>query len=315
MMATQRLAVRVRAIEPLSPTLKHIVLQPADGGLLPTSMPGAHLALILPGEKRDYRNSYSITTKPDERSRYEIIVRRTANSRGGSDFIHAELKPGGILASAIPNSQFPLQNLARKHLLIGGGIGITPFLSFFPVLRARSEWLEMHQFCAPGEVSVFERLLEPFAGPDIQVHASRQAISLTDLLARQPLGTHVYCCGPSGLMDAVRDTALALGWPPMRVHLESFGAFGGESFRVKLSQSSREIPIGEHESMLEALENAGVEMPSLCRGGACGECLSTVLDGIPDHRDHFLTADEKAEGRLVMPCVSRAKTPTLTLAR
>jgi ferredoxin len=101
----------------------------------------------------------------------------------------------------------------------------------------------------------------------------------------------------------------------MRVHLESFGALGGESFRVKLSRSGREIPIGEHESMLEALENASVEMPSLCRGGACGECLSTVLDGIPDHRDHFLTADEKAEGRLVMPCVSRAKTPTLTLAR
>jgi dimethylamine monooxygenase subunit B len=315
MIASQLLAVCVRAIELLSPTLKRIVLEYADGGLLPTSLPGAHLTLILPGEKRDYRKSYSIITGPDERSRYEIIVRRTPDSRGGSAFIHAELKPGDVLMAAVPNSQFPLQNKARKHLLIAGGIGITPLLSFLPVLRARLDRLELHQFCARGEVSVFEKLLGPSGGHDVHVHAGRQAMSVADLLVRQPLGTHVYCCGPEELMDTVHDTALALGWPLTRVHLESFGAFGGEPFCVKLSQSGQEIPVGEHESMLEALENAGLQVPSLCRGGACGECLSTVLDGVPDHRDHFLTNEEKADGRLVMPCVSRAKTSTLTLAR
>src|SRR6266851_844766 len=134
MITSQPLAVRVRVVEPLSPTLKRIVLEHADGGLLPTPLPGAHLVLILPGEKRDYRNSYSIISQLDERSRYEIIVRRTVNSRGGSAFIHTGLKQGDVLTSAIPNSQFPLQNKARKHLLIGGGIGITPLLSFLLVL-------------------------------------------------------------------------------------------------------------------------------------------------------------------------------------
>lgn len=315
MITSQPLELRVRVVEPLSPTLKRIVLEPADGNLLPTSQPGAHLALLLPGEKRDYRNSYSIVSRPDERSHYEIIVRRTVDSRGGSAFIHAGLKQGDVLTSAIPNSQFPLQNKARKHLLIGGGIGITPLLSFLPALRARQEWLELHHFSARGEASVFEKLLEPFGGHDVHVHAGRLAISLDELLARQPLGTHVYCCGPKQLMDTVHDTALALGWPPVRINLESFGAFGGDPFYVRLSQSGREIPVGEHESMLEALENAGLQVPSLCRGGACGECLTAVVDGVPDHRDHFLTAEEKAEGRLVMPCVSRARTPYLTLAR
>src|SRR5713226_5085041 len=117
MMPSEPLAVRVRAIEPLSPTLKHIVLENADGGVLPTSLPGAHLAMILPGRERAYRNSYSIITTPDERSRYEIIVRRTTDSRGGSAFVHASLRTGDVIISAAPNNQFPLRNKARRHLL------------------------------------------------------------------------------------------------------------------------------------------------------------------------------------------------------
>jgi len=314
-MTSQPLELRVQVVEQLAPTLKRIVLEHVDGGLLPTSQPGAHLTLLLPSKKRSYRNSYSIVSSPDERSHYEIIVRRTVDSRGGSAFIHVGLKQNDVLTSAIPNSQFPLQNLARKHLLISGGIGITPLLSFLPVLRRRQEWLELHHFSARAEAAVFETLLEPFGGHDVHVHIGRSAISLTELLARQPLGTHVYCCGPKQLMDSVHDTALALGWPPVRINLESFGVFGGDRFYVRLSLSGREIAVGEHESMLEAIENAGLQVPSLCRGGACGECLTTVVDGVPDHRDHFLTAEEKAGGRVVMPCVSRARTPYLTLAR
>ncbi len=140
-MTSQPLKLRVRIIERLAPTLKRIVLEHADGSLLPTSQPGAHLALLLPGEKRNYRNSYSIVSSSDERSHYELIVRRTADSRGGSAYIHVGLKQGDVLTSAMPNSQFPLQSGARKHLLISGGIGITPLLSFLPALRTRRGWL------------------------------------------------------------------------------------------------------------------------------------------------------------------------------
>jgi dimethylamine monooxygenase subunit B len=314
MTSSSSLRLRVVQLETLSKTLKRVTLEAADGGILPTSAPGAHLSLTLPGKERNYRNSYSITTRPDERARYEIIVRKTADSRGGSVFVHESLRVGDVLTSAMPNSQFPLRNLARKHLLIGGGIGLTPLLSFLPVLRGGDAWLELHQFCIPQEVSVFEGLLMPHAGGDIHVHG-QPATDLAGILGQQPLGTHLYCCGPKGLMDSVRDAALGLGWPQTRLNFESFGMFGGAPFTVKLAKSGREIAVGEHESMLEALENAGVAISSLCRGGACGECLTEVVAGDPEHRDHFLSEQEKTSGRLVMPCVSRSKSSCLTLAR
>ncbi len=313
MIAIEPLSLRIRQIEPLSPTLKYLVLEPADGGLLPTPPPGAHLGLHLPARERVFRNAYSIVSHPNERSHYAVIVRRTATSRGGSAFVHETLKAGDIIAAAPPSSEFPLQNLARKHLLIAGGIGITPFLSFLPLLRERGERHEMHQFAQRDEMAPFERLLSPHARHDIHVHGGRGALEIAHILARQPLGTHVYTCGPEALMQAVQAAADLLGWPRTRVHLESFGVAGGAPFTVRLARSGGELAVGEHQTMLEALEAAGLPVTSLCRGGACGQCLTPVVDGTPDHRDHFLTDAEKAGGTLVMPCVSRSRTPVLSL--
>lgn len=307
------LSLRVAAIERLSPSLARIVLEPAGDGLLPTAMPGAHLSLSLPGAERTFRNSYSITSSPDERSRYVLIVRRAALSRGGSHYVHDALQPGDVIASAAPNSQFTLRNTARKHLLIGGGIGVTPFLSFLPILRARGQRFEMHHFVKAGEVALFRRMLGADEDHRIQVHAARTGPTIEAILERQALGTHLYTCGPATLMDHVQHGAAALGWPTGRVHLESFGAAGGRPFRVRLGRSGGEVQVEEHETMLEALEQAGLAMPSLCRGGACGECVTVVIDGIPEHRDHFLSEAEKTGCTLVMPCVSRARTETLTL--
>lgn len=313
MIRSEPLALRVRQIEPLSPTLRRLTLEAADFGLLPTTQPGGHISLTLQTASRAHHNSYSIVSPCAERGVYQLIVRRTANSRGGSHYLHEALQVGQVLHSSPPNSQFPLQSLARKHVLIGGGVGVTPLLSFLPELRARQARLELHQIAQPEEAGLFEQLLGPFAGDDVHVHAGRKGLDLTRILERQPLGSHLYCCGPQPLMDAVREAALALGWPASRIHEERFGAAGGDPFTVKLASDGREIAVGEHETMLEALENAGLPVPSLCRGGACGECLTGVVDGAPDHRDHVLSKQEKAEGRLVMPCVSRSKTPHIVL--
>lgn len=307
------IALKVREIRPLSTTLKHLVLEPADGGLLPAAAAGAHLAVTLGPPDKPLRNSYSIVSAPGERSRYELIVRRVEQSRGGSAFIHEVLRIGGTIHTNGPGNLFPLQSRARKHLLIGGGIGVTPLLSYLAALRARGERLELHQFAAPAETPVFEALLAPFGGHDIHIHAGRSGLDIPALLARQPLGTHAYVCGPHALMETVVQAAAAHGWPASKVHRESFGAAGGAPFTVRLARANREIPVGPQESMLQALENAGVPMSSLCRGGACGECITGVVGGEPEHRDDFLTAQEKASNRLVMPCVSRARGDLLVL--
>jgi len=306
------LKLRVRAIETLAPRLKRLSLASADGTALPPPPPGSHLTLTLPIDGGRTR-SYSVVSPTHERDAYSLIVRHADRSRGGSAYIHHHLAVGDLIDSAVPTSQFSLHSLARKHLLIGGGIGLTPLLSFLHALQIRGRALELHQICRADEADAFRGLLEPFAGPDIHLHTGRAGLDLQAILSRQPLGAHLYVCGPEPLMTAVEAAATSVGWPASAQHQESFGASGGAPFIVRLARSGRDVAVGEDESLLEALEAAGANPPALCRGGACGECVTVVIDGEPDHRDHFLSVDEKASGRLVMPCVSRAKTALLTL--
>ncbi|MEH3118128.1 MAG: PDR/VanB family oxidoreductase [Methylorubrum populi] len=309
------LSARVADIETLSPTLKRFRFAREDGGRFPVAPPGAHVQVTLRGPERVWRNAYSLVTPPDQRDRYEIIVRRVATSRGGSHFLHDVLKAGDTVELSAPASLFPIASLARRHILIGGGIGLTPFLSYLPALRARGAAFELHQFCAEDEAETFRNLLGDHEGT-VEVHGSkdRSPPDLDSVLADRPLGTHVYACGPEGLMDAVAETALRLGWPACSIHRESFApAAGGKPFDVHLAKSRRTIRVSAAQTLLEALETAGVEPPSLCRGGACGACLMPVLDGEPEHRDHVLSQAEKAAGRMIATCVSRAKSESLVL--
>jgi ferredoxin-NADP reductase len=303
----------VADIESISPTLKRFRFAPEGAREFPTAAPGAHILITLRGRDRVWKNSYSLVTQPDQRDHYAIIVRRAQESRGGSHFLHDVIKGGERVELSPPASLFPIASLARKHILIGGGIGLTPFLSYVPVLRSRQAAFELHQFCSAEEVGSFQRLLDD-QGENVRVHGSHARPSLEEILSHQPLGTHVYTCGPEGLMNAVTRTARQLGFPETAIHQESFGATsGGAPFVVRLAQSQKTIQVGETQSLLEALEGAGVEAPCLCRGGACGVCLLPVIDGEPEHRDHVLSDAEKAEGRLIATCVSRAKSGSLVL--
>jgi dimethylamine monooxygenase subunit B len=144
------------------------------------------------------------------------------------------------------------------------------------------------------------------------------AIPLADLLADQPLGTHLYVCGPKGMLAWVRGMAEKAGWPGGSVHFEEFLAPGtGQIFHAELALSGRTVTVGTHQSLLEAIEAAGVDAPYLCRGGACGQCETAVrhCEGTMLHRDHWLTEEDRAEGRKIMPCVSRFAGARLVLER
>ena len=312
----QQIPVRVREIEPLTPTLKRFHLEAADGGPLPTSSAGSHVVMTLQGADRGWKNAYSIVSPPGERQAYQIIVRRVLRSRGGSAHMHEAVSQGDVLQAAMPHNLVPICVTGRRHVLISGGIGITPMLSHLAGLRAQGNGqVEVHQFCNPAEISVFEALLAPYAGPHTRVHPpGSEAADIEAVLARQPLGTHVYVCGPEPLMNLVQATAERLGWPASAFHQESFGDHSsGAPFTAVLSRSHLEIEVGATQSLLEAVEAAGVDAPYLCRGGACGQCQTKVLAGEPDHRDHVLTDEERAAGESMMICVSRAKTPRLVL--
>lgn len=306
------LDVRVADARMLTPVVRELTLT-AVRGALPAFSSGSHVQLLMRDGERAYRNAYSLAGDPAERGVYRIAVRRQDASRGGSAFVHERLDAGAQLRITAPANLFALDGTARHHVLVAGGIGITPFIAHLAELERRQASHELHYAYRPGLTDAYRDALEARLGARFHGYdGMRERFDAAALLERQPLGTHVYVCGPERLLDAVRDAAKALGWPDGRVHWEAFAAPApGRPFSADLRRSGRRIEVGADQSLLEALESAGVEIPNLCRGGACGQCATRYLDGDVEHRDTFLDADARATH--LMPCVSRACGAALTL--
>lgn len=304
---TAQLEVEVKAIRQLTPLVREFTLEAVDGRL-PGFSAGSHVQVQLPLAGRMLRNAYSLLGDPAEAQRYRIAVRLAEDSRGGSRFLHEQVKEGDRLRISPPANLFALNSQARHHLLIAGGIGITPFMAHVAELERRGASFELHYACRSGLTDAYRSELAGRLGERFKVYdgALGERLDLAALLAGQPLGAHVYICGPQRLLDAVRSTAAELGWGEGRVHWEAFAAAEpGEPFVAELAASGRRIEVPADYSLLEALEQAGVEIPNLCRGGVCGQCATRYLQGEVDHRDGFLGEAERAAS--LMPCVSRGR--------
>jgi ferredoxin-NADP reductase len=303
---------RIEEIRILAPAITRFVLVPQEGAEFPAASAGANILVEIPGPERIWKNAYSLVCPPGARDRYEIIVRRVGHSRGGSAWLHDEAEAGQVLEIGVPANLFPVAATAKKHLLLSAGIGLTPFLSFLPALLAAGAAFELHHCCRLDEAEAFRALLPEL--PNVVLHTSRNTLDLSGVLARQKLNTHLYVCGPEAFMNLAVVAARKFGWPGAKIHEERFGgAAGGAPFTVKLARRGIELQVRQDESLLEALENAGLDAPCLCRGGACGVCELPVLEGVPEHRDHVLCEQRRAANRAIMTCVSRAKTPELVL--
>ena len=312
--------VRVAGIEPLTPEIKQFTLECAWGRPLPAWSAGSHVPVTLTDGKRGWRNSYSLTGTPGETAFYRIAVRKEdeARSKGGSVFLHERIKPGDTLEIGRPRNFFGPARHARKHVLIAGGIGITPFLAFLAALKPAGAAYELHYaFRERGKAAFWKKLCEEH-GPHARLYVSAEGtrLSPSTVLARQPLGTHVYVCGPHSLIDAVSGAASEEGWPPSHIHSEEFAPppiAETAPFMVSLPALPLDITVGLRETLLEALERAGVPVASSCRVGQCGTCEMRVLAGDADHRDRCLSESERADGKIIA-CVSRCRDERLTLA-
>ena len=314
----QTLAVEVTAIEQVTPLIKHFTLASADGGALPAFSGGSHIIVVMRGALRMHRNPYSLLSSPHQLDTYEIGVRRMEESRGGSHFMHDKVQVGSRLEIAHPVNLFGLDKIARKHVLIAGGIGITPFLAQLEDLHGTPVPYELHYSVRSPEHAAFLNRLREREGDQVRMYydSESQAVDFDGLLSDQPLGTHVYVCGPAGLINRVVTTAKSCGWPDSHIHWEQFSAPPvGAAFEVFLARTKLKIHVPPDQSLLESLETAGVEVPYLCRGGVCGFCQTRVLEleGELLHNDHFLSDSDKAGGKSIMPCVSRARCKNLVL--
>jgi ferredoxin-NADP reductase len=232
--------------------------------------------------------------------------------------MHDSVKVGTRLEIAHPVNLFGLDKIARKHVLIAGGIGITPFLAQLEDLHGGGVPYELHYSVRSSEHAAFLERLRRREGDRLHMYydSEGQVIPFDSLLSAQPLGTHVYVCGPAGMINHVIATAVACGWPDSHIHWEQFSAPPiGDAFEVFLARSKINVHVPPDQSLLESIEAAGVELPYLCRGGVCGFCRTKVLEveGELVHNDHFLSDAEKDGGKSIMPCVSRAQGRRLVL--
>jgi ferredoxin-NADP reductase len=314
----QTIAVEVIGVEQVTPLIKHFKLAPVGGGRLPVFSGGSHIIVVMQSAGRVHRNPYSLLSSPQQLETYEIGVRRMEESRGGSHFMHDTVKVGSRLEIAHPVNLFGLDKIARKHVLIAGGIGITPFLGQLEDLHGGDVPYELHYSVRSSEHAAFLQRLRRREGNKLHMYydSEGQLIPFEALLANQPLGTHVYVCGPAGMIKHVIKTAQTCGWPDSHIHWEQFSAPPvGDAFEVFLARSKISVHVPPDQSLLESIEAAGVEVPYLCRGGVCGFCHTQVLelDGELVHNDHFLSDADKAKGKSIMPCVSRAQCRRLVL--
>jgi dimethylamine monooxygenase subunit B len=315
-----KLKVRVAEVVEVNELIKRFRFVTLDGGPMPAFSGGAHTVVEMDDHGTRRLNPYSLMSDPEDRSGYEISVRRDDVGRGGSLFMHRHVTPGLQMEISYPVNLFPLDTRARKHLMFAGGIGITPFLAQTAQLSHFGGTFELHYSARSRPLGAYmDRLM---ATHPERVHCyfddQKQMIDLGRILSMQPIGTHLYVCGPKGMINWVLSTAANMGWPDQALHHEEFLAPGtGLPFQVQLAASKKTITVGTAQSLLEAIEAAGVDAPYLCRGGACGQCETNVLgcDGTILHRDHWLTPDEHAEGKKIMPCVSRFAGKSLTIDR
>lgn len=303
----------------LTPDTLLLRLRSATGDPLPPHEPGAHVALKC-GE--GVTRHYSLTGARQHAGLYELGIKRAENSEGGSRWVFEHVVVGSQLLISRPRNHFPLVEGAGRFLFLSGGIGTTPIISMLYELQARGVRARLVHLCRSREDLGFESWLSELAGfHDVHLHFDADA-GLFDLqaeLGRAHAQTHVYCCGPTGMMDAVRQYGEAAGRAE-RFHFEYFAApqvqrdeaQDGE-FTVVQGSTGRRIAVPKTKTMLAALRDAGLTMKSECEYGVCGWCAVGVTDGVPAHFDSYLTAAEKEANKLVLPCVSRCTSASITL--
>ena len=315
------LTVRVERISRQTPEILAFELTHPWGRALPGYEAGAHIDVHMPGGfSRQYSLARWPAGAPSNAASYVIGVKREAASRGGSASMHERVHEGDLLAISAPRNTFPLREEATHHLLLAGGIGMTPLLAMAQALAARGADFTFCVFARSEEHLAFVGALrDPALAPHLRLHLDQgdvsQRIDLRALLAERASGTHLYVCGPGGFMQAVREAAAH--WPDDALHAEYFAAPAdantttGLPFTLKLAQRGIRVPVAADQTAVDALHEVGIDIPVSCQQGLCGTCVVEGDGEGAEHRDFCLTGSERRHK--VALCCSRAKGQELVL--
>jgi len=311
------LALVISGVRQLAPRVRAYELRHPEGEMIPAIEAGAYLSVpVLLHDGSASVRHYSISSNPARRDAYEIAVLLQADGAGGSQFIHDRYELGQILHCAVPHNNFSLHADERPAVLIAGGIGITPIKAMALALKAQDRRFFVHYAGrSRRDMAYLDRLQRQF-GDQLRVYATdQQPMELARIMSAAPAESMFYVCGPQRLVDGVLRMADELGISTDRIRIERFSASSdnAQSIEVELKRSGKTVLVSPTESILSAVEAAGILVPAECRVGQCGSCAVKVLEGSPQHCDVALSDHEHVEEQLMCICVSRASSSKLVL--
>jgi tetrachlorobenzoquinone reductase len=308
------LNLRVQSIRYAAKDTHLVELVDPQGVVLPATAPGAHIDLHL---GNGIVRSYSLVEASEQPTAYTVGVKLDAKSRGGSRYVHEQLRVGSLLQVSAPRNHFPLNETAAHSVLVAGGIGITPIWCMLQRLQAvGASWELWYSVRSRADVAFAAQLQA--LGDRVHLHIDEEAGGIIDLVAiakAAPAHAHFYCCGPTLMLDAYEGATA--GFPAEQVHLERFAAKQAASvdggFMLALARSNLELNVPAGQSVLDVLLANGIAVDSSCKEGICGCCEVAVLEGDVDHRDAILTEAERCANKTMMVCCSGAKSSRLVL--
>ncbi len=299
--------------------IREVVLCAVDGGALPPFSAGAHVRVAVPGGGANAYSLIDLDGRCGSPSEYVLAVRLDPAGAGGSKWMHG-LRVGDRVSVCGPQNDFALDAGASPVLLMAGGIGVTPLISMATALAQSGREWRLHYAARTAAAAAYGNVLMGRHGDRVTLHHDDVAggpLPVAALVRDVAPDTHVYVCGPRPMIEAVREAAEAAGIPHAQVHMELFDApvpqAGDAPFEVEVASTGQVFVIPPKRTIVEVLEENGIEMIYDCQRGDCGICQTTVLEGVPDHRDVVLSEAERAAGNVMQICVSRAKSPRLKL--
>jgi ferredoxin-NADP reductase len=306
--------VRVNAVRYAARDTNLYELVRPEGGALPAYEPGAHIDVHLPN---GIVRQYSLINPEHDPKTYTLGVKRDPASRGGSRYVHDELRVGKTLKISAPRNNFPLNEDAPHVIMFAGGIGITPIWCMVQRLEALGRSWKLYYAARSRVDMAFLTALEKMSSSQFHFddETAGKFLDVAALVAQAPKDAHLYCCGPIPMLSAFE--AATKDWPREQVHIEYFtpkaqpDKRGG--FVVELAKSGQEFVIPEGQTILQVLLDAGVDVDYSCELGICGACEQRVLAGEPEHRDAVLTEEEQASNTKVMICCAGCKSERLVL--
>ncbi len=289
-------------------------LEPLPNEQFPQFEAGAHIDVSI---SEGLLRSYSLVNDPSDNKFYEIAVQLDVESRGGSEGIHKLWQVGQEIEISAPKNNFELDETAEHSVLIAGGIGITPMMAMIARLETLGKSWELHYVSSTQSSAAYLERLQPYENAHVIFHDNTMGLrmDMAQIISEAPSGSHFYCCGPERMLVSFQE--LMSSKPEENVHYEYFSADtdvaldGG--FKLQLMRSNKTVEVEKGETILDALLMAGVDIGFACSEGVCGTCEVKVLDGVPDHRDHFLSEADKETNKAIMVCCSGSKSETLVL--